>query len=331
LEIKGDVMADDTTDGVKINLISSRKLDSMNSQEKLRFILDEVKKGTVLVLERGLTATEEINLIKATMSEINHDTFIGIEMQSYSSRDLDTGGVLSRLLGRRRVPKMSVIGPANLLKTIHKDGNIIQAMILTGESISGEMSEGGEGEEEEPEVEAIAEEIVEGHLEVLREPILPEQPIASEPETSTEEPEAPGEVELPLEPSEEYLPAEQETQVVPPAEMDLPPQPLPALEVPAPPPIAPPPVEPENHYTAPEEPLTEAPPEAIPVPQPAPEDIEPAPEHSEETSSETPEDQVSPDSDIEDATSGQQQESGPPDESPGSTSFLYRRIKEEEE
>ncbi len=60
-------------------------------------------------------------------------------MQSYSSRDLENEGWLARVLGRTRVPKMSVIGPANLLKTIHKNGNIIQAMILTGESISRKL------------------------------------------------------------------------------------------------------------------------------------------------------------------------------------------------
>ena len=74
VQINGVIMDDDPENGVKINLISSRKLDSMNSQEKLRFILDEIKRGTVLVLERGLTAEEEINLIKTTMSEINHHT-----------------------------------------------------------------------------------------------------------------------------------------------------------------------------------------------------------------------------------------------------------------
>jgi hypothetical protein len=140
--------------GVKINLISSRKLDSMTSYEKLRFILDEVKKGTVLVLERGLTATEEIDLIKSTMSEIDHQTFIGIEMQSYSSEDLAVrGGWFTKLLGRAKVPKMSVIGPANLLRTIHKNGSMIQAMILTGKSIISELKEepvSGESDEAEP-------------------------------------------------------------------------------------------------------------------------------------------------------------------------------------
>lgn len=129
------LMNGDRGDGVKINLISRRKLDEMSSADKLRFILDEVKADTVLVLERGLTAIEEVSLIKATMAEIDHDTFIGIEMQSYSPEDVKRGSWLRKLLGRPKVPKMSVIGPAHLLKTIRKDSKMIQAMILTGRRI----------------------------------------------------------------------------------------------------------------------------------------------------------------------------------------------------
>jgi len=142
------LMDENQENGVKINLISRRKLDTMSSEEKLRFILDEIKKGTVLVLERGLTAVEEIDLIKATMNEIDHETFIGIEMQSYSSDDLETESWFTKLLGRAKVPRMSVIGPANLLKTIHKNGTMVQAMILTGKSVVDNISEKGEGEGE---------------------------------------------------------------------------------------------------------------------------------------------------------------------------------------
>lgn len=146
-------MDENPENGVKINLISRRKLDTMSSQEKLRFILDEIKKGTVLVLERGLTAVEEIDLIKATMNEIDHQTFIGIEMQSYSSDDLETESWFSKLIGRAKVPRMSVIGPANLLKTIHKNGTMVQAMILTGKSIVDNIPE-EEGSEDEPDSES---------------------------------------------------------------------------------------------------------------------------------------------------------------------------------
>lgn len=143
-------MDEDLKTGVKINLISNRKLDSMTSQEKLRFILDEIKNGTVLVLERGLTAEEEIDLIKTTMTEIDHQTFIGIEMQSYSSDDLAHDSWFAKLIGRTKAPKMSVIGPANLLKTIHKNGTMIQTMVLTGKSIVSDLATEAEPEEEAP-------------------------------------------------------------------------------------------------------------------------------------------------------------------------------------
>jgi hypothetical protein len=124
--------------GISINLISLERLEALNSQQKIRFIFEEVRKGNVLVLEQGLTAQEEAELIKTTMANIDHDTFIGIEMQSYSQEDVKRGSWLDKLLGRKQPPRMSVIGPADLLKTIHKDGNMIQTMVLTKESIVGE-------------------------------------------------------------------------------------------------------------------------------------------------------------------------------------------------
>jgi hypothetical protein len=215
-------MADAETHGVKINLISSRKLDTMTSEEKLRFILDEVKRGSVLVLERGLTAEEEIDLIKATMSEINHNTFIGIEMQSYSSNDLETSSWLSRILGRTRVPKMSVIGPASLLKTIHKDGSMIQTMVLTGESISREtqdepMQESGESIQE-PEVEFGSE------PETDTEPTTPyDSPDEGEGDIEAESSEtsfAPDQILTPPEPPEDVP---NEEPIEPPQETNYPP------------------------------------------------------------------------------------------------------------
>ncbi len=124
--------------GVSINLISQEKLTQLSSTKKIQFILNEVMRGKVLVLEVGLTASEEAELIKTTMANIDQDTFIGIEMQSYSHEDVKKGNWLSKLLRRKQQPRMSVIGPADLLKTIHKDGNMIETMILTRETIVGE-------------------------------------------------------------------------------------------------------------------------------------------------------------------------------------------------
>jgi hypothetical protein len=121
--------------GININLISIERLAQFSSRDKIRYILSEVRRGNVLVLEQGLTAEEEAELIKTTMSNIDQDTFIGIEMQSYSQEDLNKGSWLSKLLRRKQPPRMSVIGPADLLRTIHKDGNMIQAVVLTQEGV----------------------------------------------------------------------------------------------------------------------------------------------------------------------------------------------------
>lgn len=140
--------------GININLISIERLTAMGSREKIRFILNEVKRGNVLVLERGLTAREEAELIKTTMASVDQDTFIGIEMQSYSHEDVRRGSWLDKLLRRKQPPRMSVIGPADLLKTIHKDGSMIQTMVLTRESIVG-----GEGKEQKKELPPPPEEM----------------------------------------------------------------------------------------------------------------------------------------------------------------------------
>jgi len=115
--------------GISVNLISRQKLEELSSNEKLDFILKEVQKGKVLVLEQGLTSMEQTNLIEHTMREIEQDTFIGIEMEGYNE---DKPTFLQKFLGKMKKPRMTVIGPADLLKTIRKDNNMIQTKIIPG-------------------------------------------------------------------------------------------------------------------------------------------------------------------------------------------------------
>ncbi len=115
--------------GISVNLISRQKLEELSSNEKLDFILKEVQSGKVLVLEQGLTSMEQTSLIEHTMREIEQDTFIGIEMEGYSE---DKPTFLQKFLGKMKKPRMTVIGPADLLKTIRKDSNMIQTKIIPG-------------------------------------------------------------------------------------------------------------------------------------------------------------------------------------------------------
>ena len=115
--------------GISVNLVSRQRLDELSSTEKIGFILKEVQQGKILVLEHGLTPPEQANLIEQTMKHIEEDTFIGIEMEGYGE---DKPSFFQRLLGNLKKPRMTVIGPADLLKTIRKDSRMIQTQIIPG-------------------------------------------------------------------------------------------------------------------------------------------------------------------------------------------------------
>ena len=116
---------------VQIDLISGEKLEKMTSMEKIRLILDEVKNGKIVVLESGLTSEEEVRLIEMTMSEIRVDEFSGIEIESYPSKK--EGSFLDKIFGRALKGRMTVIGPANQLRTIEKDKYQISTKVSVGD------------------------------------------------------------------------------------------------------------------------------------------------------------------------------------------------------
>lgn len=116
---------------VQMDLISGEKLANMTSMEKIRLILDKVKTGKIVVLESGLTPDEEVRLIEMTMTEIRVDEFSGIEIESYPSRKQLS--FLDRIFGRSLKGRMTVIGPANQLRTIEKDQYQISTKVSVGE------------------------------------------------------------------------------------------------------------------------------------------------------------------------------------------------------
>jgi uncharacterized protein len=115
--------------GISFNLVSKQKLSELSTPDKLKYIMKEVKEGRILVLEQGLTPNEQATLIEQTMKEIDHDTFIGIEMEGYSEEKIS---FMQRVFGVVKKPRMTVIGPAHLLKMVHKDNDLIETIIIPG-------------------------------------------------------------------------------------------------------------------------------------------------------------------------------------------------------
>jgi len=116
-------------DGIQIDLISGQRLEGLASMEKIRVILDGVRDGNIVILEEGLSPDEESKLIEVTMTEISPDEFNGIEIETYPRSETADASFLDRLMGKESAKKLTVIGPANQIETLHKDETIIQTLV----------------------------------------------------------------------------------------------------------------------------------------------------------------------------------------------------------
>ena len=127
-----EVTTDDSEelgDGIQIDMISAERMEGMRTMEKIRLILDGVHDGNVVILEEGLDPDEESKLIERTMSEINPDGFTGIEIETYPGSASGDSGFLGRLMGSDEPNKLTVIGPANRIETLHKDETLISTLV----------------------------------------------------------------------------------------------------------------------------------------------------------------------------------------------------------
>jgi len=117
-------------DGVRVDMISGARMEGLTSMEKIRLILDGVREGNIVILEEGLSPEEESKLIEVTMTEISPDEFSGIEIETYPQSSSADASLLGRLMGKDSSPKkLTVIGPANQIETLHKDENLISALV----------------------------------------------------------------------------------------------------------------------------------------------------------------------------------------------------------
>lgn len=122
-------VGDPDDDGVRIDLISGARMAGLTGMEKIRLILDGVRDGNIVILEEGLSPDEESKLIEVTMTEINPDDFTGIEIESFPRSETSDSSLLSRLMGKQETSKLTVIGPANQIQSLHKDETLISALI----------------------------------------------------------------------------------------------------------------------------------------------------------------------------------------------------------
>jgi len=124
---------------VTLQFIPYAEIDGLSSVGRIRLLLDIAKKDKIALLQGRLKKEEEVELIKATMEEINKD-FRGIELAVIHPSQAKNLGFFSKfkndmintILGNRQ--GLTIVGPASVVKQIKRDPKKIE--LLTRESKS---------------------------------------------------------------------------------------------------------------------------------------------------------------------------------------------------
>lgn len=107
-------------EGLKMDFISSEALENATSMEKIYMIIEKVKQGSVVVMEGGLSPSERAELIETTMREIDIENFVGIDVHTLEKDSASFFG-----LSRKKTVVITIIGPANVMKTVKKKSNLL--------------------------------------------------------------------------------------------------------------------------------------------------------------------------------------------------------------
>jgi hypothetical protein len=114
---------------VTLTYLPYSKIEELNSEERIKKILDLVKKDRIVLLEGKLKREEEAELISETMQAISKK-FKGIELATIDN-DAENNVFMSflrnLLLGDRS--GVTIVGPANIVKQIKKDPNKIELLM----------------------------------------------------------------------------------------------------------------------------------------------------------------------------------------------------------
>ncbi len=114
---------------LKMDFLSSDALISRSSMEKVSMIVERVKNGDLVVIEGGLSPEEEAELIETTMREIDIENFVGIDIYTLEKDKVSLFG-----LSKKKIVGLTIIGPANIMKTVKKKSNFISMIANIGDT-----------------------------------------------------------------------------------------------------------------------------------------------------------------------------------------------------
>jgi len=90
-----------------LDYLSKNSGRKMTAEDKCQLVIDRVRSGKVIVVEGGLNSQEEAILIEKSMSEIDHEKFLGVEIYTNSK------SAKERSRFKRPENRVTVIAPAS--------------------------------------------------------------------------------------------------------------------------------------------------------------------------------------------------------------------------
>lgn len=115
--------------GLKMDFLSSDALLAHTSMEKISMIVERVKDGNLVIIEGGLSPEEEAELIETTMREIDIENFVGIDIYTLEKDRKSLFGI-----SKKKTVGLTIIGPANIMKTVKKKSNFLSMIANLGDS-----------------------------------------------------------------------------------------------------------------------------------------------------------------------------------------------------
>ena len=114
---------------VTFRIVPYAEINGLSGIGRIRKLLNLAKERNIVLLEGRLAQSEEAELIKVTMEEINKD-FRGIELAVIDTKRGEGSfkeSVASWMLGNRT--GFTLIGPASIVKSIKKNPNKIEVLM----------------------------------------------------------------------------------------------------------------------------------------------------------------------------------------------------------
>jgi len=112
-------------------LIPYSEISGLNSEAKIKKILNIVKENKIVLMQGKLKPSEETTLIQRTMEDVTRE-FSGIELCTVypaEKRNRELWAILKALMVKYIIGDregLTIIGPASVVKEIKKDPNRIE-------------------------------------------------------------------------------------------------------------------------------------------------------------------------------------------------------------